>query len=78
MEYWYHGEEDYAIIGGAVNVPNSGQTYTFQESITQIQDALDPNGNTINYQMDKIFKQSICLMDISIQLEQYYRFLESL
>ena len=43
----YHGEEDYAIIGGAVNVPNSGQTYTFQESITQIQDALDPNGNTI-------------------------------
>jgi len=42
---WYSGEE--VKIGGEVNVPNSVQTYTWQESITQIQDAIDPNGNTI-------------------------------
>ena len=43
----WHSNADDNEIGGEVNVPNSVQTYTWQESITQIQDFIDPNGNTI-------------------------------
>ena len=45
---FYHGEEDYAFIGGELNNVNSGATNA--NTIAQIdlfQDALDPNGNSI-------------------------------
>ena len=43
---WY-SSADGLEIGEEVNVPNSVQTYTWQEIINKIQDFVDPNDNTI-------------------------------